>query len=109
MRTAKLADMTGGWFVGAFAPSVLTTDAAEVAVKHYTAGTTEELHHHRIATEVTVVISGTIRMAGAEWTAGDIIVLEPGEATAFEAVTDVVNVVVKSPGALGDKYPGAPD
>ena len=32
------------------------------------------------------------------------IVLEPGESTAFEAITDASNVVVKLPGALNDKY-----
>lgn len=106
MRSAKLADMVGGWFVGAFQPSAFATDAAEVAVKQYAAGTTEELHHHKVATEITLVVSGVVRMAGREWTAGDIVILEPGEATSFEAVTDAVNVVVKSPGALNDKYLG---
>ena len=38
------------------------------------------------------------------WEAGDIIVLEPGEVTSFEAMTDATTVVVKVPGALNDKY-----
>jgi quercetin dioxygenase-like cupin family protein len=96
--------MTGGWFVGAFSPSAFITGDVEVAVKSYPAGTTEERHFHRIATEITLILTGTVRMAGQEWSAGDIIVLEPGEPTDFLAVTDAVNVVVKSPGALNDKY-----
>lgn len=104
MRSAKLADMVKGWFVGSFSPSVLTTDACEVAVKHYRAGDAEAAHFHRVATEVTVVISGKIRMAGQEWCEGDIVVLQPGEVTDFEAITDCVNVVVKMPGALNDKF-----
>ncbi len=75
-----------------------------MAVRTYKAGESEALHMHKVATEVTMVLSGTVRMAGREWNAGDIIVLEPGEATDFEAVTDAVNVVVKVPGALNDKY-----
>ena len=106
MRSEKLSDMVGGWFVGAFAPTALDTASCEVAVKSYKAGTKEALHHHRVATEVTLVLSGHVRMAGREWYAGDIIVLEPGEATEFEAITDAINVVVKTPGALDDKYPG---
>jgi hypothetical protein len=43
-------------------------------------------------------------MVGKEWTNGDIVVLSPGEVTDFEALTDAVNVVVKTPGVLGDKY-----
>lgn len=106
MRSARLEDMVGGWFVGAFTPTALSTGDCEVAVKSYRAGQREDLHHHRIATEVTLIVSGTVRMVGREWSAGDIVVLEPGDATDFEAITDATNVVVKTPGALNDKYPG---
>ena len=47
---------------------------------------------------------GTVRMNGVEYTEGDIIVMEPNEATDFHAVTDAENVVVKLPGANNDKY-----
>jgi len=43
-------------------------------------------------------------MLGKEWGSGDIIVLSPGDVTDFEALTDAVNVVVKTPGATNDKY-----
>ena len=108
MNTGRLQDMFNGWFVGDFDPSLLRTDASEVAVKAYKAGEAEELHHHKVATEVTLVLSGRVRMCGKEWGEGDIIVLEPGEATDFMAITDAVNVVVKTPGASNDKYLGAP-
>ena len=46
-------------------------------------------------------------MNGVEYGAGDIIVMEPGEATDFECLeNDSVNVVVKLPGARNDKYMG---
>jgi quercetin dioxygenase-like cupin family protein len=107
MRHARLETMVKGWFVGDFAPTALKTDVCEVAVKHYHAGDFEALHHHKIGTEVTLIVSGRVRMQDQEWGPGDIIVLEPGEATTFEALTDVVNVVVKTPSAKGDKYDGA--
>lgn len=96
--------MVGGWFVGGFAPSALPTTQCEVAVKSYKAGDYEKKHYHKVATEVTLVLEGRVRMMGKEWGAGDIIVLAPGEATDFEALTDARNVVVKVPGALNDKY-----
>jgi quercetin dioxygenase-like cupin family protein len=105
MRHARLADMVKGWFVGGFQPTALATDACEVAVKHYRAGEREAAHFHKLATEVTLVLSGRVRMAGREWGEGDIVVLAPGEVTDFEALTDAVNVVIKTPGALNDKYP----
>lgn len=107
MNSAQLKDMVNGWFVGAFSPTAFRTDACEVAVKHYQSGQCEALHHHRIATEITLVLSGRVRMCDREWLAGDIIVLEPGDATDFLAITDTVNLVVKVPGALDDKYLGA--
>ena len=104
MNSAKLQDMVGGWFVGAFNPTALQTNNCEVAVKKYKAGSKEAAHYHAIATEVTLILSGRVRMCGKEWSDGDIILLAPSDITDFEALTDVVSVVVKIPGVLNDKY-----
>ena len=104
MKHALLHDMVKGWFVGGFTPTAHRTDACEVAVKSYRAGDKEAAHYHKIATEITLVLSGRVRMMGREWGEGDIVVLDPGETTDFEALTDAVNIVVKTPGALDDKF-----
>lgn len=104
MKHARLEEMVKGWFVGDFSPTAHQTQACEVAVKHYSAGDHESAHYHKVATEITLVISGHVRMAGREWGPGDIVVLSPGEVTDFEALTDTINVVVKTPGALDDKF-----
>jgi quercetin dioxygenase-like cupin family protein len=104
MKHARLENMTKGWFVGAFEPTILHTEDCEVAVKQYQKGEKEAAHYHRIAAEITVIISGQVRMAGNEWHAGDIIYLEPGEVSDFEALSDTTTVVVKYPSALKDKY-----
>ena len=46
MKTFKLADMKGGWFVGDFEPSLYKTKNAEVAIKTYKAGSIESSHYH---------------------------------------------------------------
>lgn len=104
MHLHKLSDMTKGWFVGDFAPVVLPSKTTEVAVKHYPAGTVEARHVHKIGTEVTVIVSGRARMNDRVLEAGDILLIEPGEATDFEALTEVTTVVVKTPSVAGDKY-----
>jgi quercetin dioxygenase-like cupin family protein len=105
MKVHRLDDMIRGWFVGDFEPTLYRTDAVEVAVKHYVAGDAEERHVHRVATELTAVVSGTVRMDGRELGPGEIVTLEPGEPTDFLAVTDAVVVAVKLPAVPGDKYP----
>jgi quercetin dioxygenase-like cupin family protein len=105
VKFARLDDMVRGWFVGAFEPTALHTENCEVAVRAYRAGDREAAHYHRVATEVTLVLSGSVRMAGRVLSAGEIIVLDPGEVTDFEALTDSTNVVVKMPSAPNDKFP----
>jgi uncharacterized cupin superfamily protein len=96
--------MVKGWFVGDFLPSALRTSAVEVAVKRYKAGDREDMHLHKIADEITLVLEGTIQMCGQTLNGGEIIRLAPGEASAFTAVTDAITVVVKLPSVIGDKY-----
>lgn len=104
MRHDRLEAMTKGWFVGDFAPTALRSEACEVAIKHYAEGDHEAAHMHKVATEITAIVSGRVRMLGAEWGPGDILTIEPGEATDFLALTDAVTVVVKTPSAPDDKY-----
>ena len=104
MKKFNLNEMTRGWFVGNFEPAAFATKDCEVAVMKYKAGASEKKHFHKIATELTAVIKGKIKMNGIEYQDGDIIVMEPGEATDFEALTETINIVVKIPSAKGDKY-----
>jgi hypothetical protein len=104
MNVAHLNDMVRGWFVGDFEPTVFQTRDVEVGVKSYMAGDYEEWHYHRLATEITVIVSGEVEMNRRRYGPGDILVIRPLEGTDFRALTDVVNVVVKLPGATDDKY-----
>lgn len=100
----RLTEMTGGWFIGAFFPAAYATHDVAVAVQRFPAGYRGDAHHHKVATEVTLLLSGRARMAGCELFPGDILTLAPGTSCRFEALDDCVAVVVKHPGALNDKY-----
>jgi quercetin dioxygenase-like cupin family protein len=104
MKIHKLKDMFRGWVVGNFEPSLYKTDDVEVAVKNYKAGDTEEKHYHKIATEITIISDGKVRMNGTIYGSGDIVTIEPGEATDFEALQDTITTVVKIPCVKDDKY-----
>jgi hypothetical protein len=104
MKKHNLKEMSKGWFVGNFLPSVFNTGEVEVAVKEYPADFSEEWHYHKIAMEITVIVSGEVEMNGQRFKKGDIIVISPGEGTDFRALTETVTTVVKIPGASNDKY-----
>jgi hypothetical protein len=104
MKNFNLNDFIKGWFVGHFTPTLIDTNEVEIAVKRYKAGDSEASHHHKIAKEITVIISGEVVMNGIHFWQDDVIVIEPGISTDFRCVTDAVTVVVKYPGASNDKY-----
>lgn len=104
MKVSSLNSMKKGWFVGNFEPTLYRTNDCEVAVKAYKQGDKEEAHYHKVATEITVVIKGKVKMFDGVYSEGDIIVVEPNDVTSFEALEDSVNVVVKIPGENNDKY-----
>ena len=96
--------MFKGWIVGNFEPSLYKTDDVEVAVKEYKAGDKEQKHYHKVATEITVIVAGHVLMNGLTYSTGDIITIEPGEATDFEAITDTKTTVIKLPCVKNDRY-----
>ena len=104
MKVSHINEMKGGWFVGNFEPTLYKTNDTEVAIKEYEAGDYGVRHYHKISTELTVIVRGTVKMNDIEYNEGSIIIMEPGENTDFLAVTDTITVVVKLPGANNDKY-----
>lgn len=109
IQTFQLDEMTKGWFVGNFSPTVLSTTQVEVAVKKYRAGEYEPSHYHKVATEITVITEGVVKMNDVVYQAGTILVIEPNQPSDFLALTDVTTTVVKYPGANNDKYVGHPN
>jgi len=104
MELHNLATFKGGWFIGNFSPSLLKGDTFETAVKYYGSGDTDKEHYHAKAIEITVIASGKAKINDIAVGKGDIIVIMPGESARFEAITDVVTMVVKSPSVLDDKF-----
>ena len=104
MKKENLKNFIGGWFIGNFEPSLLQTNDVEVSVKTYSPGDYDKEHFHKIGTEYTVIVKGRVKMLGNEYKEGDILTILPMESTDFLALTDVITVVVKIPGASNDKY-----
>jgi len=104
MKTFNIKDMVKGWFVGDITPVAFSTPSVEVAYKEYKKGDYDKAHYHKIATEVTRISSGSVKMNGVVYSKGEIIIINPMDVTDFEALEDSSTVVVKVPGAKNDKY-----
>lgn len=104
IQCAKLSDMTDGWFIGDFSPSVSKTPVVEVAVKHYKAGDTAKAHYHKAAKEFTVIVQGEVEINGQRFKSGDIVIIPQLVTNSFKAITDTITTVVKLPGAKNDKF-----
>ncbi len=104
MKNNNIKNMKLGWFVGNFNPSIYKTKDIEVAVKEYPEGSHEEWHYHEIATEITVIVKGRVKMNGSEYKSGDIIIIEPMEGTDFEVLENTITTVVKIPSVCNDKF-----
>ncbi|WP_281544076.1 hypothetical protein [Grimontia sp. SpTr1] len=104
MTSHKLEDFVRGWFVGGFEPTLFKTTDVEVAIQKFKKGDKEASHCHKIATEITAIVSGKARMGELIVSEGELVSIEPGTYTDFEALEDTTTVVVKVPGALNDKY-----
>jgi hypothetical protein len=103
MKRYKLEDMTLGWFVGNFSPSLYQNEFVEVGVKKFSKGETEPMHYQLTATEWTCVLTGRIRIGDLTFEENDIAEIPPLESADFEALEDCVLVVVKSPSIPSDK------
>ena len=104
MKIEKLENFTKGWFIGDFVPTLFNTSDFEIAVKRYSKGDIENMHHHKISTEYTIVTSGIAMMNETMIHEDEIVVIEPGTSVEFEAITDVCTVVIKTPSVKSDKY-----
>lgn len=103
MKLHHIDSFVNGWFIGDFKPSLINSTQVEVAVKSYKAGEKEPSHFQLIATEITVVVSGSCKLGGKILGPGDVLVIDPLEPADFEAIEDCTVVACKSPSLPNDK------
>jgi quercetin dioxygenase-like cupin family protein len=104
MKIVNMADMYRGWFIGDFEPSVFRTKDFEVGVLTHKKGEYWEEHYHKIATEINVLLEGSMSVNGIHISAGDVFVFEPNESSSPVFHEDCKVLCVKTPSVIGDKY-----
>ncbi len=104
MKIFKLSEMFKGWFVGNFEPAAFKTAGFEVGVTHHPKDSKWDVHYHKEATEITLLVKGKMLMQDKVIEEGQIFVLEPYEIANPVFLEDCFVFVIKTPSVIGDKY-----
>ena len=103
MDRYRIEDFINGWIVGNFSPSLFRNEDFEVGYKTYKSGDIEPAHFQLVATEITIVTQGSVRIGALTYVPGDIIVIHPSEVADFESITESSLVCIKFPSFPSDK------
>jgi hypothetical protein len=93
-----------GWFVGSFERAVFQTNDLEAGYQVNLKGETSKPHFHKIATEINLIVRGAVLINGELYTAGMGVIFYPTEVAECVYIEDTETMVIKTPGALNDKY-----
>ena len=99
----NLEEFKLGWIVGNFAPALIQSNDIEVAIKYFKSGVIEPSHMQLVATEITIVVSGRIRLGKNTYGPKEIIKIPPKTFADFESLTDSALVCIKYPSIPNDK------
>jgi hypothetical protein len=102
MKLLRIDDMTRGWFVGNFSPTVHATPHFEVGYREYPPNHPPDPHYHPVVTEINLIVFGSLRLQNKILTKGDIFVLDPWEISNAEYLETTGIVCVKYP-SVNDK------
>lgn len=104
MRIYNIKNMTRGWFIGNFEPSILRTKDFEVGLLTHKKGEVWPKHYHALAVEYNVLIEGSMTVQGTKINPGDIFVFDPMEIADPVFHEDCKVLCVKVPSVIGDKH-----
>ena len=104
MKLARIDNMKNGWFVGDFEPTSFKTRSFEVCYRIHPAGEKWPKHYHKIATEINLLVSGSMSLGETHLETGDIFILEPGDVADPVFKEDCAVICIKTPSVPADKY-----
>lgn len=104
MIVDNVRNYTNGWIIGDFFPTLVKTDAVEIAHHRYPKGFAGAPHTHKVATEYNYIINGSLVASGRKLYSGDIFIYEPDEVSCVDFLEDTNLLVIKLPSVPGDKY-----
>ena len=110
MDVKHINDFTNGWFIGAFEPSLFKNPFFEVAHQHHPKGKIGDKHLHKLTTEVTYIVKGSMIIKDKHLkrdrtlSTGNMFTFFPNEVSDVEFLEDSDLIVVRWPSIPTDKY-----
>ena len=103
MKVNRIENMTRGWLIGDFSPSILRTSDFEVAYLHHKQDEKWPAHIHNIANEYNVLIRGSMKLNNELLSQGDIFIVKKGMMTKAKFLEDCEILCIKVPSIPSDK------
>tara|TARA_Y100000389_G_scaffold200112_1_gene239874 strand:- start:2380 stop:3435 length:1056 start_codon:yes stop_codon:yes gene_type:complete len=103
IKINNIKNMTRGWFIGNFKPSVYETENFEVGYLTHNKGEKWPIHYHEKMTEINVLIKGKMKLNDKIINEGDIFTFVPYGVANPEFIEDCKVLCIKVPSVLGDK------
>lgn len=112
-RIFDVKNSTGGWIIGRFLKTVLTTDAFEVSYKRFKKGEKSDGHYHTKSTEYNMVVEGVVVVQHGKKRyylgPGAGFIYYPNEQSQVEFTEDSALVVIRVPSVNDKEYPSDSD
>ena len=104
MKVHNIKNFTKGWIVGNFEPTIYKNPHVEVAHHFHKKGFVGEKHTHKVGTELSYIVRGSLIASGQKLSAGNMFIYYPEEIACVEFLEDTDLIVIKWPSVTNDKY-----
>ena len=104
IKQNKLENMTRGWCIGDFSPSILKTELFEVGYLKHSKDEMWPAHLHKKADEYNILIKGKMTINNETIEKGDIFVVPKGMLTSAKFLEDCEILCIKVPSNTKDKF-----
>jgi len=104
IKQNKLENMTRGWLIGDFTPSILKTDAFEIGYLKHPKDQVWPAHVHKEANEYNILIKGKLIINNETIMQGEIFVIPKNMLTSAKFLEDCEIICIKVPSLPIDKY-----
>jgi quercetin dioxygenase-like cupin family protein len=104
VKNNKLDNMTRGWLIGNFEPSILKTDTFEVGYLKHPKGELWPPHVHKEVNEYNILIKGKMIINNEIIEQGEIFIIPKNMLTSAKFLEDCEILCIKVPSNTKDKY-----